>query len=116
VRFLPSNGAALKALQLGYSAWIFVVVSCLWLFFKLQTFDHALLYIKTILYGQTQSAFQAYQYAAVAFYAIPVLLAHLVPKRISEKDDLLMAVCYGVMLTLSIFDKGPTDAFIYFQF
>ncbi|MGR9169602.1 MBOAT family O-acyltransferase [Rhizobium sp. KDH_Rht_773_N] len=116
IRFLPSNGAALKALQLGYSAWIFVVVSCLWLFFKLQTFDHALLYIKTILYGQTQSAFQAYQYAAVAIYAIPVLLAHLVPKRISEKDNLLMAVCYGVMLTLSIFDKGPTDAFIYFQF
>lgn len=116
VRFLPAKGTVAAALQIGYTLWIFIVVSGLWLFFKLQNFDHAWLYIQTILHGSTRSAFQTYQYVAVAIYAIPVLVAHLVPKRISERDNLPMAVCYGVMLTLSIFDKGPTDAFIYFQF
>jgi D-alanyl-lipoteichoic acid acyltransferase DltB (MBOAT superfamily) len=114
--FVRSRGAVTSALQFAYTAFIFVVVSSLWLFFKLQNFDYAALYIQAIINATLPIAFHPFQYAIVAIYAAPVLFAHLVPKRISEKDSILMAMCYGAMLMLSIFDKGPTDAFIYFQF
>lgn len=111
-----SRGAITVTLQVAYTALIFLAVSCLWLFFKLQNFDHASLYIQAIANTPIRLAFQPYQYAIVAVYAVPVMFAHLVPKQISEKDSMFMAICYGAMLTFSIFDKGPTDAFIYFQF
>lgn len=85
-------------------------------FFKLQNFDHAWLYIDTIINASRDLTFDGDQYALIAIYAAPVMFAHLIPKRISEKNSMLMATCYAAMLTLSIFDKGPTDAFIYFQF
>ncbi|MBY3344904.1 MBOAT family O-acyltransferase [Rhizobium laguerreae] len=115
-RNLPSKGAVAAALQIGYSGLIFALVSWLWLFFKLQNFDHAWLYIDTIINASRDLTFHGDQYALIAIYAAPVMFAHLIPKRISEKDSMLMATCYAAMLTLSIFDKGPTDAFIYFQF
>lgn len=111
-----SKGAITVVLQITYTALIFAVVSGLWLFFKLQNFDHAALYIRAIANAQVPVAFHPFQYAIVAIYAAPVLFAHLIPKRIGEKDSTLMALCYGAMLMLSIFDQGPTDAFIYFQF
>ncbi|OWV90568.1 hypothetical protein ATY75_15310 [Rhizobium sp. N122] len=115
-RVLPSKGATAAALQLAYTALIFALVSCLWLFFKLQNFEHAWLYIEAVAGASRHFGFRSTQYALIAIYAAPVMFAHLVPKRISEKDSLLMAFCYGAMLMLSIFDKGRTDAFIYFQF
>ncbi|MBY5440500.1 MBOAT family O-acyltransferase [Rhizobium leguminosarum] len=115
-RNLPSKGAVAAALQIGYSGLIFALVSWLWLFFKLQNFDHAWLYIDTIINASRDLTFHGDQYALIAIYAAPVMFAHLIPKRISEKNSMLMATCYAAMLTLSIFDKGPTDAFIYFQF
>ena len=99
-----------------YTLFVFIVISALWLFFKLQDFSDASLYVKAVLTAPTLLNLHNYQYAVVAIYVAPVIITHCMPRALSERNSKLSALTYGAMLMLAVFDKGPTDAFIYFQF
>lgn len=101
---------------LAYTAFIFLVVSFLWLFFKLQNFDEAVAFMRHALTADTTWTMQPAQYALVFLYAAPVAIVHLLPRRWQDPKGSLAAIIYSAMLFLAIFDKGHADAFIYFQF
>jgi D-alanyl-lipoteichoic acid acyltransferase DltB (MBOAT superfamily) len=114
--YIPQGKALQTVLTRLYSAIVFLVVSVLWLFFKLQHFDDAILYLETMRNASARFVFDRYQYAIVTVYLLPVALTHFMPKFLADRNGKLSAITYGAMLMLAIFDKGPTDAFIYFQF
>lgn len=99
-----------------YTLFVFLVVSFLWLFFKLQQFDQAVTFLDHAMAAKTAWAMQRYQYALAAIYALPVIVVHCLPPVLRDRTGPLAACVYAVMLFLAVFDKGYTDAFIYFQF
>ncbi|WP_449394771.1 MBOAT family O-acyltransferase [Devosia riboflavina] len=111
------TGVMKSVLSRLYVVFVFLVVTTLWLFFKLPEFSEAAHYLNLVLTGPPQLVFEGAQYTAVAVYALPVLLLHLLPAPIRKSNSpVLTGFVYAVMLFLALFDRGQADAFIYFQF
>jgi alginate O-acetyltransferase complex protein AlgI len=94
---------------------VFIVVSFLWIFFKLPNFTDAMSYASTL--GGTEFRFRTNFYWYALVYSAPVVLLHLfvwVSRR--AVFQLIEPAFYAALLFLSIVEAGPDSAFIYFQF
>jgi alginate O-acetyltransferase complex protein AlgI len=94
---------------------VFSFVSIGWLFFKLQDFSHAWLFLSTLMSSETPGvdkklALLIGTYSvAVFFYHAASLYRESIPRQVKD-------VAYGAMLFFIVTSGGPVNPFIYFQF
>ncbi|RXT48755.1 MBOAT family O-acyltransferase [Bradyrhizobium betae] len=97
---------------------VFVVVSLLWIFFKLPDFAHAASYFAGLFSeASIQNPHKIYRSLALA-YSLPVILQHLmVPRPYGSRwRRAVEPFAYGALVALMFAEAGPDSAFIYFQF
>ncbi|MEO6745824.1 MAG: MBOAT family O-acyltransferase [Caldimonas sp.] len=94
---------------------VFAFVSIGWLFFKLQEFGQALLYLRAMVVNPA-SGVSTGMALLVLLYASAVALYHLASLRRTRIPALAKEALYGVMLFLIVTSAGPSTPFIYFQF
>lgn len=107
-----------RALQALRALMIFLVVSMLWIFFKLPEFSHAASYFAGLFTeDDLQNPPKVYRTLALA-YSLPVILQHFILPR-QPQGAWARAVepfAYGALVALTYAEAGPESAFIYFQF
>ena len=86
-----------------------------WLFFKLQDFQQAVLYLKTILHSDTHAIGKT-STILITGYGCAVLVYHLAHVWKENLPKAVDSMCYGTMLFMIILNAGPRTPFIYFQF
>ncbi|TGL64303.1 MBOAT family O-acyltransferase [Leptospira sarikeiensis] len=98
---------------------VFLSVSLLWLLFRLPNFEVALQYlglVKTNLNLATDWELCTF----IIFFSIPVFLYHFYgwykERSQNETNEKLSVIGYAFLLFLIVLNKGPSAAFIYFQF
>lgn len=100
---------------------VFFTVSWLWLFFRLDSVNSVILYTKQMLTGWT-NIFNADISLCLfcIFYSIPIAIYHILHKfSANSKANVWQAgkvVLYSIMVLALIFNRGTSEAFIYFQF
>ncbi|WP_050419100.1 MBOAT family O-acyltransferase [Bradyrhizobium tropiciagri] len=104
------------ALDAGRAAVIFVIVSLLWIFFKLPDFAHASSYFLG-LFQESTIANPPKIYRSLAFaYSLPVIVQHFAVQSNSKLLGAVEPFAYGALVALMFVEAGPDSAFIYFQF
>jgi len=111
-RFMTTSNPLAIALRI---LLVFNFVTIGWLFFKLQNFSEALLYLNTLA-GSKASGMAKPVAFLIAVYGSAVLLYHLAHAAKRQVPRQLKDVGHGVMLFLIITNPGPAVPFIYFQF
>jgi alginate O-acetyltransferase complex protein AlgI len=109
-----ANSSILRGARISI---VFLCVSLLWIFFKLPNFTHATAYLAGMFHHNDSPKPVHLSYALATFYALPVMIQHLVPH--AALDRFIMRAepyLYGMMAVLLVADAGPNAAFIYFQF
>lgn len=111
-RFMSSTSGIARGIRI-FLVFHFVTIG--WLFFKLQEFSHAQLYLATLLHSSARGIDTSAGYYIIVFSSAVVVyhLFSLIKDRISRT---VRDVLYGCMLFLIATNSGPTTAFIYFQF
>jgi alginate O-acetyltransferase complex protein AlgI len=103
-------------------SWVFAVVTCAWLLFRLPEFSHATAYINAISTNQHLGV-QPANIFYILFYSLPVITMHAYaligesnrgPKLVNRK--ILMHAARIIMFFLLMTSFGPKSEFIYFQF
>jgi alginate O-acetyltransferase complex protein AlgI len=106
------------------ASFVFGYVTFGWLLFKLTTFGEAVQYASAVVHN-THLKTDVSLLAAIALYSSPVLAYHvrylvvtyrptwLAPGRL---EAFTLPLSYGALLFLDLLNRGPAEAFIYFQF
>jgi alginate O-acetyltransferase complex protein AlgI len=111
-RFMTSTGRLARGIRI-FLVFNFVTIG--WLFFKLQEFSHAQLYLWSLVHNQATGIDTSALYyivifsSAVALYHVFSLFKSRIPRTVQN-------ILYGFMLFMIATNAGPTTAFIYFQF
>ena len=101
--------------------YVFLVVTVLWLLFKLTDFTYFLLFIKAI-YQNIHLPFKfGVEQFSLVFYASLIVLYHIIyvinrKSNFLNKSPRLEVVSYAIMLFFIFVSTGPQGSFIYFQF
>ncbi|KWV49299.1 hypothetical protein AS156_16290 [Bradyrhizobium macuxiense] len=106
------------ALQAVRAAVVFLIVSMLWIFFKLPEFSHAASYFAALFTeSHIQNPPKIYRSLALA-YSLPVILQHFIVPRLPQRTwvQAIEPLAYGALVALTYAEAGPESAFIYFQF
>ena len=111
-RFMRSTRPVVRGFRM---LLIFNFVTLGWLFFKLQEFSHAWLYLATMIQGNVKGVNVNATYYILVFSA-PVFAYHVASLHASKISQGLKNVAYGVMLFFIVTNAGPVTPFIYFQF
>jgi alginate O-acetyltransferase complex protein AlgI len=101
-----------------YSAFVFLMVTFAWLFFRLK-FTYVLLYFQA-MFTITSFSFDTSLFLHIAVYSLPVVLYHM-HGALRERQVLFRRhqydyALYSAMLFLIFFNSGSSGTFIYFQF
>lgn len=101
--------------------FVFIIVSFGWLFFVLQDFNQAMLYLGCIGTNLTKFSFMDPKLFPICIYSIPVILYHLLfffkdCSFIKHYIIPINYVFYGCMLFLILTNSGSGESFVYFQF
>jgi alginate O-acetyltransferase complex protein AlgI len=94
---------------------IFNFASIGWLFFKLQNFSEAILFLKTLA-NSTASGISKAPAFFIGSYGIAVLLYHVFHVKKSSISNRTRNILLGAMIFLIAVNPGPSAPFIYFQF
>ena len=94
---------------------VFHFVTLGWLLFKLQEFDHAMLYFQGLLVGGFRGV-SLTPALLICGYASCVFFYHLLHFYREKLSPGFKNVLYGIMLFMVIVSPGPSTPFIYFQF
>ncbi|HWB48916.1 MAG TPA: MBOAT family O-acyltransferase [Stellaceae bacterium] len=121
-RFYASS---LLPVRIARAALVFGVVTLAWIFFRLPRFSEAAGFFLA-LRDNWRLPFQAGPAVVIGFYSAPVLAYHarylwrrrraIRPRHARPPAAPLEAVAYGLLASAILFNAGPIDAFIYFQF
>jgi alginate O-acetyltransferase complex protein AlgI len=117
-RFYRSPGLFARVARIGL---VFGVVTLAWTFFRLPHIGEAAAFFAAIA-ENWRLPFQPGPAAVIALYAAPVIAYHAwyVWRRagspIMRVAPRFEPVAYGVLASAILFNAGPLDAFIYFQF
>lgn len=96
---------------------VFLLVTFLWVFFKLPNFEHAMEYVSGMFIDQSVPNPARIYRSLALIYALPVLMQHLIPtEKLFASRPKLDPYLYGGMAALMLVEAGPETAFIYFQF
>lgn len=98
---------------------VFIVISLLWLLFKLQ-FAEVIVYFKTIALN-TRVRVNISGMIMILVYSLPVIIYHMVYLFKSNEKfaiwlDRYSYIGYGLLITMIVLNSGPGGSFIYFQF
>ncbi|GBF37060.1 membrane-bound O-acyltransferase family MBOAT [Leptospira johnsonii] len=101
------------------AGFVFLSVSLLWLLFRLPDFGTAIKYLK--LLGTNLSLGTDWELCTfIIFFSIPVFFYHFYgwykEKYPEETIENVSVIGYAFLLFLIVLNKGPSAAFIYFQF
>lgn len=103
-------------------AVIFIIVSWLWLFFKLESFSDVLNYSRSMIMGwNIWNCIDLDVCVMSIFYCFPVVIYHiwyLIRDRISSDKikEIIIGCMYIGMIIMIAFNRGSESAFVYFQF
>lgn len=100
--------------------FVFSIVSLAWLFFRLPSFEEALSYFSAAIYNWNISTKFGLIFVVFVF-GLPVVAHHLhhlcLPSKFYQKlYQKMEPAIYSIMFFAIIFNRGPSGAFIYFQF
>lgn len=115
---LPDTLAVRSLQRLG----VFVFVSAAWLLFKLNHFEHAVLYVRCLTRGWSGVSLNSFlDWAApLLLFSVPVALYHawaLAPRPVADwTRRRSLEFVYGAMAASLLLSPGSPGAFIYFQF
>ncbi|TGK35371.1 MBOAT family O-acyltransferase [Leptospira andrefontaineae] len=101
------------------AGFVFLCVSLLWLLFRLPDFETAVKYLK--LLGTNLSLGTDWELCTfLIFFSIPVFFYHVYgwykEKYPEETVEKVSNIGYAFLLFMIVLNKGPSAAFIYFQF
>ena len=118
---LGSSKYAVNISKIISIIFVFVMVSFGWLFFVLQDFSQAMLYLHCICSNFGKFSFVDPKLMPICIYVIPVVLYHLIylfrEKTVIKRYVLQLSyVFYGCMLFLILTNSGSAESFVYFQF
>lgn len=98
---------------------VFNFVTIGWLFFKLQDFSQAWIYLSMLFYsnaGGIVTFTSITTVLSILIYSFFVFSYHVLGKYSAVLPNLIKDSAYGVMLFLIATNSGPSAPFIYFQF
>jgi alginate O-acetyltransferase complex protein AlgI len=108
------DSALFRALRI---AVVFICVTMLWVFFKLQNFEHALGYLSGMFAAGTNPNPPKLFYDLALLYSLPVIIQHLGAGSLFEGRLRSWEPClYGALGAMAYLEAGPETAFIYFRF
>lgn len=113
-----SHTNAFAASRIGIALRIILVfnfVTIGWLFFKLQNFSEALLYLRTMI---TPNPYVTSRLTLllIAMFGLPVIIYHVIGAKRFILSSTSSRLIKGAMLFLVVTASGPAVEFIYFQF
>lgn len=111
-KFMTTTHVSVVALRIFL---IFNFVTIGWLFFKLQNFSEAILYLKTIFHSNASGVSKPLAFLIIT-YSLAVFIYHLVSINKIRLPKHAKDIIFGIMLFLIITNPGPAAPFIYFQF
>jgi alginate O-acetyltransferase complex protein AlgI len=111
-KFMSSKGYLARVSRM-FLVFNFATIG--WLFFKLQEFEHAELYLRKLFINDAQG-FNSYAAYFILIFSLPVFLYHVANLYRDKLPTKLKDACYGVMIFLILTNAGPVTPFIYFQF
>ena len=118
--FLDRGKLNKKGFQIGHGLLVFLTVSWLWLFFKLDSVESLVAYTKGMLFGwHNWMALNIDVCVFVLVYIIPIAVYHAIYKLpfVNDKRRKKCKLIFYLLMILGlIFNRGTSDAFIYFQF
>lgn len=110
-----------KILAVFRNVVIFILVSWLWLFFQLDSISSVIEYTKQMMFGWENILKADISLCMFCiFYIMPIAAYHIIYKIKQQKETYLWKVSkviiYSIMLISLVFNRGTSEAFIYFQF
>jgi len=104
-----------KLVALTRTAIVFAFVSMGWLLFKLTNIADAAGYARAI-YANRSLSTNWWMIVLTVVYGLPVAAYHAFQLLRADRREALRPYCYAAMIFLIIFNPGPTQPFVYFQF
>jgi len=97
---------------------VFSFVSFAWIFFRFPEFDDVLSYLGVLISSapDERGLLNSVDLFIIGALCFPVFVQHFFVKFEMELNTTFQIMIYGTMLFLFTVQRGPTDAFIYFQF
>jgi alginate O-acetyltransferase complex protein AlgI len=99
---------------------VFTAVSFSWLLFKLQDFEHVILFFNSLL-GNLHLKHNVLSIGCILIYSMPIVIYHAFyflqkSRRLEGLYYKYESLVYGALLFLTIINRGSSSEFIYFQF
>ncbi len=121
MRLLPLKKPSPAPLRILRIILTFIIVSWLWLFFKMKDFNAVMAVTRQMFTGwDSLRSFDPKEILMLCFYMLPVFMFHmfyLLKDRLHNRGDKdIRFPLYAVMILFLLLNRGTSDAFIYFKY